>query len=94
VGIHDAATAILSYFMRNPKAVDDLEGMARWRLVDERTHDKVQETDSALQWLVAEGLLIASTVPGGRSVFSLNPDRTDAARKFLDGAREFRRLCR
>jgi hypothetical protein len=31
---------IVSYFLRNPNAADTLEGIARWRLLEERIHQK------------------------------------------------------
>ena len=40
---------ILSYFLRNPLAADTLEGVARWRLLDEVVYRKVEETRAALE---------------------------------------------
>ncbi len=70
-----AAMEILSYFMRNPRAADSLEGIARWRLLDEVIYRKVRETSEALQWLVERGFLIENSAPGLRPIFRLNPDR-------------------
>jgi hypothetical protein len=81
--IRDAALAILGYFVRNPEAADDLEGIARWRLVDEIVYLKVEETDRALKWLVGEGLLIESSIPGNGRAFSLNTAKLDAAQRLL-----------
>jgi hypothetical protein len=78
-----AVTEILSYFLRNPNAADDLEGIARWRLLNEMVHRKVEETDLALKSLVACGLMIESTGPGMLGVFSLNEGRIDEARQIV-----------
>ena len=78
-----AVTEILSYFLRNPNAADDLEGIARWRLLNEMVHRKVEETDLALKFLVARGLLIESTGPGMQRVFSLNEGKTEEARQIV-----------
>ena len=82
-GIDDTAAAILTYFIRHPKAADDLEGIARWRLAEELAHRVVEETSRALDWLVKEELLEECAIPGGGKVYSLNADQIEKARKFL-----------
>ena len=77
------ASEILNYFVRNPHAADSLEGVARWRLMDEVIRRKLDETEAALEWLVAQGYLTTSISPGGTATFSLNPERAGEARKFL-----------
>jgi hypothetical protein len=59
------AKEVLSYFLRNPQAADTLEGVARWRLLDEPVHRSVEEINQALEWLVAQGFLVTgeSCVP-------------------------------
>ena|SRR5258708_3107945 len=80
------ASEILSYFVRNPQAADSLEGVARWRLMDEVIQRKLAETQAALTWLVTQGFLATFTSPGGTVTFSLNPERAEAARQFLAGS--------
>jgi hypothetical protein len=70
---------ILRYFVRNPKAADSLEGIARWRLIDEMVRRKVNETRAALDWLVERGLLNRTPVAGGEPIFSLNLDNRSEA---------------
>jgi hypothetical protein len=71
---------ILSYFTRNPEAADSLEGIVRWRLLDEVIYRSYQETEAALGWLVERGYLIETSMPGIKPIFRLNPDRlTDSA---------------
>ena len=48
----DMAREILNYFVRNPHAADTLEGVARWRLMDEMIRRKLDETEAALECLV------------------------------------------
>jgi hypothetical protein len=75
---------ILSYFVRNPNAVDSLHGIAPWRLLDEIVHQRVMAAGDALQWLVGEGILKQETRPGLRPVFSLDPDRAEDAERLLE----------
>ena len=74
---------VLNYFLRNPQAVDSLEGIARWRLLDEVVRRKVEETRKALEWLVRQKYLSKTMVAGGEPVFSLNPDSIAKAKEFL-----------
>jgi hypothetical protein len=74
---------VLNYFLRNPQAVDNLEGIARWRLLDEVVRRKVEETRKALEWLVRQKYLSKTMVPGGAPVFIINPDNIAKAKAFL-----------
>jgi hypothetical protein len=69
-----AAMEIWNHFLRNPQAADSLEGIARWRLLDEVVYRSVQETEAALGWLVERGYLIESSTPGIKPIYRLNPD--------------------
>jgi hypothetical protein len=86
----DAAVVrqVLSYFVRHPHAIDDLEGIARWRLLEESVRDRVEETRLALSWLVEHDYL--RPMPRGTAVmFGLNEDRAGEARAMLlDRARD------
>jgi hypothetical protein len=77
------ARDILRYFLRNPEAVDSLEGIARWRLMDEVIRRKLDETEAGLEWLVAREYLVSSMSPGGVAIFRLNAERIDDARQFV-----------
>jgi len=74
---------ILSYFLRNPLAADTLEGIARWRLLDEVVYRKVEETRAALEWLVEHGLFRETATTGTGPVFCLNVDKISEAEKLL-----------
>ena len=81
---------VLGYFVRNPRAADTLEGVARWRLLEDQVSRTLQETDVALQWLVDQGFLeIVSTGSSGH-IFRLNADRCADAARFLAEEREKR----
>ncbi len=78
-----AAKEILTYFMRHPRAADSLEGVARWRLLQETIHHNIDETRDALEWLVTKGFLHAETVAGTHAVFSLNHERGIEAERLM-----------
>jgi hypothetical protein len=74
---------VLSYFMRNPQAADNLEGIARWRLQDEIIRRKVEETRRALAWLVERGFLSENASGRADPIFTLNRAKIAEAREFL-----------
>ena len=77
------AREILSYFVRNPRAADSLEGIARWRLLNETVYRKVDETRIALARLVESGFLTQTSQAGIDPIFMLNPDKRDEAEQLL-----------
>jgi hypothetical protein len=68
----DVARDVLRYFVRNPEAADTVEGVARWRLLDERVYCSLQQVTRAMAWLVAQGLLVEDQLPSSRTAFRLN----------------------
>ena len=74
-----AVREVLRYFVRHPHAVDDLEGIARWRIAEEVIRRKVEETHRALAWLVDRDYLRLTQAPGVAPLFSLNPDKAAEA---------------
>ncbi len=89
---HGILEQILSYFVRNQKAADSLEGVTRWRLLEEQVHRTLQQTEAAINWLVAEGFLQEVQRAGQVRIFRLNPKRYRDAVHFL--AREGKRQKR
>jgi len=77
------AKEILGYFLHNPQAADSLEGIARWRLLEEAVQRRVESTDQALTWLVAHGFLRKVSTAGTGAIFSLNRERQAEAERFL-----------
>lgn len=82
----ELAREILAYFLRNPQCVDDLKGIANWRLLDQMIHRAVHDTSEAVEWLVSKGYLDASTPTGADRIFRLNEDKRDEARHFVKDA--------
>jgi hypothetical protein len=82
------AREILTYFLRNPAAADSLEGIARWRLLEQAIHRTILETEGALKWLVGEGYLIEVEQPRSRWLFRLNPEKQQAAGALLKAGRK------
>lgn len=81
----DAAVTrqVLGYFVRNPEAVDSLEGITRWRLLEETIHQQVKATQEAINWLVERGVLEQKQGPGLPPLFSLDPAHKDDAERLL-----------
>ncbi len=79
---------VLNYFLRNPQAADTLEGVARWRLLEETVRRGVAETEQALNWLVSEGYLTQVSTPYSKPIYELNRDERARAREFLAKAKE------
>ena len=79
----DVTRDILSYFLRNPQTADDLEGIARWRLMSETIRRSVEETNEALEWLAEQGFLMRITTAGRRPTFRLNQVNRVRAETFL-----------
>ncbi len=74
---------VLSYFVRNPEAADSLEGVARWRLLEEQVYRTVQETEAAMAYLVSQGFLEAMATSGSTKIFRLRADHVAEANRFL-----------
>jgi hypothetical protein len=81
----DLVKQVLSYFVRNPNAADDLEGITRWRLLEEQIHRSLQETQAALTWLVEQGFLHEVKTQGTKPIFRLNQERHADAVSLLEG---------
>jgi hypothetical protein len=87
----ELAREILSYFLRNPHAADSLEGVARWRLIEERVHRQLQNTDQALNWLVHHGFLMKVSSEWTESVYQLNDENRSAAQRFMSESTKTRK---
>lgn len=79
---------VLSYFLRNPRAADNLEGIARWRLLEEQIENSLRKTEAALDWLVREGYLEEFKAGASERSFRLNPVRSSDAIRFLEHEEE------
>lgn len=87
----ELAQHVLRYFLHNPQSADSLEGVARWRLLEETIHHTLTETRSALERLVAKGYLQVSSVPGSDRIYTLNPNKREEAKLFVASSAPRRR---
>lgn len=90
-GHEEVAKQVLRYFLRNPHSADSLEGVARWRLLEEKIHHTLIETQSALENLVAEEYLRVVSVPGSELIYTLNTDKREEAEQFVGAVDDDRR---
>jgi hypothetical protein len=77
------AREILSSFLRNPQTIDDLKGVAHSRLLEERVHQHVEDTDAALDWLVQHGFLRRIRREFTGPFYELNLQKRGKAEEFL-----------
>lgn len=77
-------TQVLHYFGTNPGATDTLEGIARWRLLEEQIQRSLLETQQALEWLVEKGFLLEESRVSSGKLYRLNPDKSADIASFLD----------
>jgi hypothetical protein len=78
----EVAKEILSYFIRHPQAADSLEGIAEWRILDEKLRRSLEETREALDWLVRKGFL-REEEHLSRPIFHLNEEKAAEVERFL-----------
>lgn len=77
------AKDILAYFLRNPQSADDLQGITRWRLLDQMIHQALQDTRAALDLLVHQGYLTTESTTGSDPIFRLNTEKRNEALSFV-----------
>lgn len=81
-GREEVAKQVLRHFLRNPQSADTLEGIVHWRLLEERIHHTLVETQSALERLVAEGYLRVVSA-GSKNIYTLNTTKRKEAEEFV-----------
>lgn len=74
---------VLRYFTRNPNAADTVEGLARWRLVDEVIHSNLEHVAEAVAWLVSQGMLVEESTSPLTKVVRLNEQELGQIKRFL-----------
>jgi hypothetical protein len=79
----DRTREVLSFFLRHPGTSDSVEGIARWRLLEQRLLRSVEETESILDDLVALGFLEEITAPGIPRLFRLRQEKAEEAAAFI-----------
>jgi hypothetical protein len=65
---------VLSYFRQHPLAADHLEGIVRWRMLQEIAVQELEATRQAVRWLVDHGYLIEEQHPGMAPLYRLAPE--------------------
>jgi len=58
------AKEVLEHFLHNPKIIQDLEDVARWRMPREMADLTFQNVERALAWLVEKQFLVQESGPG------------------------------
>jgi hypothetical protein len=81
-GIQGLTTEILTYFVEHPRAIDNLEGITKWRLLSTRVRSTAEATQKALNTLVEQGYLRKIETNSG-PLFQLNAENLDAAMRIL-----------
>jgi hypothetical protein len=71
----DVAKDILNYFLDHPGAVDSLEGIAMWRLMEEMLQRRIAETREAVEWLAGQGYLESIDRQSGDALYKFNDTR-------------------
>jgi len=84
VPVHGVIRQVMHYFLQHPTAADTLEGIARWRLMEERARDVVRETDAAIAMLVEQNILEEIRARGVPPLYRLNPEKIDDARRLFE----------
>jgi hypothetical protein len=74
---------VLEYFLSHPETADSVEGIARWRLLEQLVHRTIMETTQAVGWLVEKDYLTETVLAGARRVYRLNPERRAEATRLL-----------
>ncbi len=82
-GLEPTAANVLRYFLRHPRAVDTLEGIAHWRILEQVVARELRGTDLALRWLVKQGVLRVETRRGVPPLFRLDTRRRSTALRLL-----------
>jgi hypothetical protein len=67
--IHSIEDEILRYLLRCPRAGDTIDGIRQWWLPQVRLDTAMNDIEQALDHLILEGKVIASTLPDGSVMY-------------------------
>lgn len=76
---------ILSYLLEHPDAMDTLEGIVRWWLMEQNIRHQTARVRKALDDLVTSGFVFEQKIPHSETGFRLNRDRYEEILRFLQG---------
>ena len=79
----EQAREIFQYFVDHPQASDDLEGIARWRLLQQQVTSQVEQVRRALELLVGLELISQQDTPTSGKRYSLNWAKFAESKTFL-----------
>jgi hypothetical protein len=82
------AAAILSFYLTNPGAVETIDGIVEWRLMEEIIRRRVADTHQALRWLVERGFLTRRERSGGDPLYHLPAEKRAEAERFVSDMTE------
>jgi hypothetical protein len=68
--------------------MDNIEGIAQWRLLDQAISQSVDETMRGVEWLVKEGFLVRIQTAGAGALYQLSENRRARAEAFLAERKE------
>jgi len=78
---------ILTYLERNPEVADSIEGIVRWRLIQDQIQRTVQETQLALEWLVEREFVSEEKRVSSGVLYRLNHNKKEEIEEFLERAK-------
>ena len=73
--IEKAAREVMCYLLDNTGSADTLEGIARWRLMQQRIDQAVDETTAAVRLLITRGFVEEVRTGVGPALFRLSDER-------------------
>lgn len=74
---------ILSYLLEHPDAMDTLEGIVRWWLMEQNIRNQTARVRKALDDLVKSGFVFEQKIPHSGTGFRLNKERYEEILSFL-----------
>lgn len=71
----DLTRSILAYLTSNPNAQDSLEGIARWWILSQKIRYYIEEVETVLDKLAADGFVTVVTEADSKVLYRLNSGR-------------------
>ncbi len=76
---------ILQYVAKHPEAGDTLQNIANWWIPFERLLPKWTVVEEALAYLVTQGVIAETTLPGGQKFYKANLAQQHRITQLLQG---------
>ena len=81
--VRQQAGKILEYFVNHTHASDSVEGIARWRLLQQDIYQTIHQVERALEFLVKMDLLRQQGTQATGRLYVLNTARIAECREFM-----------